>query len=166
MLDNIRRLDIICGVNKFPVQSASPEINLANFQLCLLMIMKTRIKTYVTLARCLLISGMILVMTPGWGRAQTCTVDWNNVHQRIDGFGASSAWRSTWSTAQADMFFSTNNGIGLSLLRNHMSMPAHLGERDPDHGETGSCNGPSPWRPRLEHALDAGGRIQKHQRHL
>jgi glucuronoarabinoxylan endo-1,4-beta-xylanase len=60
-------------------------------------------------------------MTPGWGRAQTCTVDWNNVHQRIDGFGASSAWRSTWSTAQADMFFSTNNGIGLSLLRNHIA---------------------------------------------
>lgn len=52
------------------------------------------------------------------GHAQQCTVDWNNVHQRIDGFGASSAWRGTWSTAQADMFFSTNGtGIGLSLLR-------------------------------------------------
>ena len=85
------------------------------------MIMKTRIETYVTLARCLLISGLALAMTTGRGRAQTCTVDWNNVHQRIDGFGASSAWRSTWSTAQADMFFSTNNGIGLSLLRNHIA---------------------------------------------
>jgi glucuronoarabinoxylan endo-1,4-beta-xylanase len=53
-------------------------------------------------------------------QAQTCTVDWNNVHQEIDGFGASSAWQSTWTTAQADMFFSTNNGIGLSLLRNHI----------------------------------------------
>jgi O-glycosyl hydrolase len=52
------------------------------------------------------------------GHAQQCTVDWNNVHQRIDGFGASSAWRSTWTTAQADMFFSTNGtGCGLSLLR-------------------------------------------------
>ncbi|HKW29855.1 MAG TPA: hypothetical protein VJT54_10995, partial [Verrucomicrobiae bacterium] len=83
--------------------------------------MKTRIETDVTLGRCLLISGLALAMTTGWGRAQTCTVDWNNVHQRIDGFGASSAWRSTWSTAQADMFFSTNNGIGLSLLRNHIA---------------------------------------------
>jgi glucuronoarabinoxylan endo-1,4-beta-xylanase len=84
------------------------------------MIMKARTNTYVTLARRLLISGMALLMTLGLGWAQTCTVDWNNVHQRIDGFGASSAWRSTWSTAQADMFFSTNNGIGLSLLRNHI----------------------------------------------
>ncbi len=64
-----------------------------------------------------------------------CTVDWNNVFQRIDGFGASSAWRGNWTAAQADMFFSTNsgtgttldgktnfsfNGIGLSLLRNHI----------------------------------------------
>ena len=70
----------------------------------------------------------------GW--AQTCTVNWTNVYQRIDGFGASSAWRSTWTTNLADLFFSTNNGIvytdslsnkstnngiGLSLLRNHIT---------------------------------------------
>ena len=58
------------------------------------------------------------------------TVDWNNVHQRIDGFGASSAYDGTWNTAEADLLFSTNNnisyqsatynGIGLSLLRNHI----------------------------------------------
>jgi glucuronoarabinoxylan endo-1,4-beta-xylanase len=65
-----------------------------------------------------------------------CTVDWNTVFQRIDGFGASSAWRGTWTTPQADLLFSTNNaivytdalnttttnnGIGLSLLRNHIA---------------------------------------------
>ncbi len=60
----------------------------------------------------------------------TSTVDWNNVHQRIDGFGASSAWNSSWTTAEADLLFSTNsnisyqggtyNGVGLSLLRNHI----------------------------------------------
>ncbi len=55
------------------------------------------------------------------GYAQVCTVNWTNVHQRIDGFGASSAWRGTWNDAQADMFFSTNTGIGLSLLRNHIT---------------------------------------------
>jgi glucuronoarabinoxylan endo-1,4-beta-xylanase len=58
------------------------------------------------------------------------TVDWNNVHQRIDGFGASSAYDGSWTTSQADLLFSTNNnisyqsgtynGIGLSLLRNHI----------------------------------------------
>ena len=65
-----------------------------------------------------------------------CTVNWNDVHQRIDGFGASSAWRSAWTTAQADLLFSTNtgivytdnsghrstnNGIGLSLLRTRIA---------------------------------------------
>jgi O-glycosyl hydrolase len=55
-----------------------------------------------------------------------CTVDWNDVHQRIDGFGASSAWRSTWTTNQANMFFSTNDVgtnvcIGLSLLRSRVA---------------------------------------------
>jgi len=67
--------------------------------------------------------------------SQSGTVDWNTVYQPIDGFGASSAWRSTWNTNLADMFFSTNSGtgtsrdgsthyaftgIGLSLLRNHI----------------------------------------------
>jgi len=59
------------------------------------------------------------------------TVDWNNVHQRIDGFGASSAWNGSWTAAEADVLFSTNNnisylgstynGAGLSLLRNHIT---------------------------------------------
>ncbi len=66
-----------------------------------------------------------------------CVVDWNDVHQRIDGFGASSAWNSSSNPAQADIFFttnigirytnanrtiiSTNNGIGLSLLRTRIA---------------------------------------------
>ncbi len=59
------------------------------------------------------------------------TVDWNTVYQRIDGFGASSAWDGSWTTAEADLLFSTNNnisyqsgtynGAGLSLLRNHIA---------------------------------------------
>ena len=55
------------------------------------------------------------------GHAQQCTVDWNDVHQRIDGFGASSAFLNTaWTAVQADMFFSTNTGIGLSFLRSQI----------------------------------------------
>lgn len=84
---------------------------------------------------------LVLMMTFGVTAAfaQTCTVDWNNVHQRIDGFGASSAFTGfTWTTNQADMFFTTNNGtarakngtnftftgIGLSLLRNQIQPAA------------------------------------------
>ena len=80
--------------------------------------MNTPVKIWISR---LLVLPIVLIMTSVLGQAQTCTVDWTNVHQRIDGFGASSAWRSTWTTAQADMFFSTNNGIGLSLLRNHIA---------------------------------------------
>jgi len=40
------------------------------------------------------------------------TVLWDDVHQVIDGFGAASAWRSTWNTTLANLFFSTNSGTG------------------------------------------------------
>src|SRR5262245_39021139 len=55
-----------------------------------------------------------------------CTIDWANVYQRIDGFGASCAFsQRTWSETTADIFFATNNSgtnicIGLSLLRNQI----------------------------------------------
>jgi glucuronoarabinoxylan endo-1,4-beta-xylanase len=64
-----------------------------------------------------------------------CLVDWDNLHQEIDGFGASSAWYSYWTTNEADVLFSTNlnvvysdysgnlytnNGAGLSLLRSRI----------------------------------------------
>jgi glucuronoarabinoxylan endo-1,4-beta-xylanase len=79
--------------------------------------------------------GLLALVVPFVLHAQTCTVNWTNVHQSIDGFGASSAWNGTWTTSQADLLFSTNlnivytdslgitstnNGIGLSLLRNRI----------------------------------------------
>ncbi len=72
---------------------------------------------------------------PVWGQTYLSVVNWTNVHQQIDGFGASSAWNGTYTTSQADVLFSTNlnvvytdnlgrtytnNGIGLSLLRDRM----------------------------------------------
>jgi glucuronoarabinoxylan endo-1,4-beta-xylanase len=46
------------------------------------------------------------------------TVNWTDVHQVIDGFGASSAINADAMTdAQADLFWSTTSGVGLSLLR-------------------------------------------------
>ena len=51
-------------------------------------------------------------------KAQTATVTWTNVQQTIDGFGASD-WGAapSISDAQADLFFSQTNGVGLSLVR-------------------------------------------------
>jgi glucuronoarabinoxylan endo-1,4-beta-xylanase len=84
--------------------------------------------------------GVIVTNPPVYG---VSTVDWNNVHQRIDGFGASSAWNGSWTTAQADLLFSTNNnvsysggtynGAGLSLLRNHI---AYAGDTSADSTPT------------------------------
>jgi glucuronoarabinoxylan endo-1,4-beta-xylanase len=59
----------------------------------------------------------------GWLPTTTnCVVNWNDMRQRIDGFGASSAWMSgSLPTADADLLFSTNNGAGLSLLRTRIA---------------------------------------------
>ncbi len=97
----------------------------------------------------------------------TSTVDWNNVHQRIDGFGASSAWNSSWTTAEADLLFSTNNnisyqsgtynGVGLSLLRNRIAAAGTTSANDtPTTVETsimqlaqarGATIWSTPWTP-------------------
>ena len=55
------------------------------------------------------------------GTNGTSTVNWTDLRQRIDGFGASSAWRSTWNSTVADTYFSTNTGLGLSLLRTRIA---------------------------------------------
>jgi len=44
-------------------------------------------------------------------------INWTDVHQTMDGFGASDAWHGALTDAQADLYFSTTSGIGLSLLR-------------------------------------------------
>ena len=53
------------------------------------------------------------------GAGSSATVNWTNVHQEIDGFGASDAFQATpLTTTQAAFFFGTSPGdIGLSLLR-------------------------------------------------
>jgi glucuronoarabinoxylan endo-1,4-beta-xylanase len=81
----------------------------------------------------------LLVQSQGGGAGSPGTggetaIFWDDLRQRIDGFGASSAWRGQWTSTQADMFFSTNNGtgtakngtkfpftgVGLSLLRSRI----------------------------------------------
>lgn len=58
----------------------------------------------------------IIIITQG-ARAQSANITWTTTYQTIDGFGA-----SDWGTAenlssqQADLFFSTTTGVGLSLV--------------------------------------------------
>jgi glucuronoarabinoxylan endo-1,4-beta-xylanase len=51
--------------------------------------------------------------------AQSATVNWSNVHQVIDGFGASDAFQNgSMSSANQSFFFGTGSGqLGLSVLR-------------------------------------------------
>lgn len=52
------------------------------------------------------------------GRSHTVEVNWDGVDQIIDGFGGSDAsYPTDYTKAQADLFFSTKKGIGLSFLR-------------------------------------------------
>jgi glucuronoarabinoxylan endo-1,4-beta-xylanase len=44
-------------------------------------------------------------------------VNFTEVHQRIDGFGAADVWNPAFTDAQADLFFNASTGIGLSILR-------------------------------------------------
>jgi glucuronoarabinoxylan endo-1,4-beta-xylanase len=49
--------------------------------------------------------------------ATQVVVNFGSPMQVMDGFGASESWVPTITDAQADLFFSTTNGIGLSMLR-------------------------------------------------
>jgi glucuronoarabinoxylan endo-1,4-beta-xylanase len=62
-------------------------------------------------------SGSISIIVNN-GSSPTATINWTDVHQQIDGFGAASAFTGTGITdSQADLFWSTSSGVGLSLLR-------------------------------------------------
>ncbi|HXU64948.1 MAG TPA: cellulose binding domain-containing protein [Polyangia bacterium] len=79
--------------------------------------------------------------TTGTGGAKTCgggsaqsgdvTINLSDVHQKISGFGASTAWGSTMSAADAATLWSTTTGAGLSLHRVRI---------DPSTGQTSETN--------------------------
>lgn len=91
------------------------------------------------------------------GHAQSCIVDGSNVYQRIDGFGASSAFSGrTWSQSQANLFFSTNHnvlatGIGLSLLRNQIQPGGYASASEIGLMKMAQADGAriwsTPWTP-------------------
>jgi glucuronoarabinoxylan endo-1,4-beta-xylanase len=77
------------------------------------------------LSRSFFAAFLLVLFCAPYSDAQTATIDWNNTHQVIDGFGAATggsndgrySGSSTFTSEQASFFFSTSSGIGLSLLR-------------------------------------------------
>lgn len=53
----------------------------------------------------------------GFVAGATVSIDVNTKYQTISGFGASTAWASSMSAADADLLWSTTTGAGLSLHR-------------------------------------------------
>lgn len=66
-----------------------------------------------------------LLFAASTAKAQTATITWTNVHQEIQGFGAADQlgfWSGDNLTAtQANVFFSTTSGAGLSIFRTGVS---------------------------------------------
>jgi O-glycosyl hydrolase len=63
-------------------------------------------------------SSSVVSITVNNAAGPTVTVNWSDVHQQIDGFGAASVSTGDGITdSQADLFWSTTSGVGLSLLR-------------------------------------------------
>ncbi|HVY72472.1 MAG TPA: fibronectin type III domain-containing protein [Candidatus Paceibacterota bacterium] len=58
---------------------------------------------------------VLIVVSPA--HASNVTVSWNQTYQTIVGFGAGCPWLPDMTDAQADLFFSTTSGAGLSLIR-------------------------------------------------
>jgi glucuronoarabinoxylan endo-1,4-beta-xylanase len=70
----------------------------------------------------------------------------SETHQKITGFGASTAWDGTaLSTAQADQVFSTTNGAGLSLLRVRIAPTGDTGAAEITDAKAAQTRGASVW---------------------
>ena len=79
--------------------------------------MGTAGKLGAVLALVLLLAFGIWLHEHGQRNSEAASINWSDVHQSIDGFGASSAdFLDSLTPAQADFFFTTG-GIGLSILR-------------------------------------------------
>jgi glucuronoarabinoxylan endo-1,4-beta-xylanase len=86
------------------------------------------------------------------GQSGTATIDYASTLQRIDGFGASSAWMNApLSAADADLIFSTNNGAGLSLLRTRIAPGGVIDDAEGTIAQQAAARGAriwsTPWSP-------------------
>ncbi len=105
----------------------------------------------------------LLLAGSGSAQAQTATVNWTDVHQVIDGFGASDAFTAysggTLSPAQRAFFFGTDTGqLGLSLLRVAVSNNDNANRGDCTSIST-SCAGESSYISDMQAVIANGGTV-------
>jgi glucuronoarabinoxylan endo-1,4-beta-xylanase len=101
-------------------------------------------------------------------RVVPSTVDWNQVYQTIDGFGASSAWIvQSLTPSQANLLYSTTDGIGLSLLRSRIRPDTSASSDEISTMQTAQRMGvtiwSTPWSPpaawKDNGSVDNGGHL-------
>jgi len=86
-------------------------------------------------------------------KSHDVTVNWSDVKQTMDGFGASSAFfGQSLTNDQADQLFDAKKGIGLSLLRTMIGVPA---DTMSDGTEPTMGANPTPTAPELTTAQQA-----------
>ena len=84
-------------------------------------------------------------------KSHDVTVSWSDVRQTIDGFGASSAFfGQNLTDDQADQLFDPKKGIGLSLLRTMIGIPA---DTQSDGSEPATGAAPLPTAPEITTAV-------------
>ena len=89
-------------------------------------------------------------------KSHDVTVNWSDTRQTIDGFGASSAFfGQNLTTDQADQLFDPKKGIGISLLRTMIGVPA---DTMSDGTEPTTGANPVPTAPELTTAQQAAVR--------
>jgi glucuronoarabinoxylan endo-1,4-beta-xylanase len=93
----------------------------------------------------------------GSAQAQTATVNWTNVHQVIDGFGASNEDQgASMSAAHQAFFFGTGTGqLGLSLLR----VGVTDGSQDPGNCTSVSTSCAGVYISDMQAVIANGGRV-------
>ena len=111
-------------------------------------------RTLRPLALALTISASLLACSSS--KSHDVTVNWSDTKQTMDGFGASSAFfGQSLTTDQADQLFDPKKGIGLSLLRTMIGVPADT-MTDGTEPTTGAV--PTPTAPELTTAQQAAVR--------
>jgi glucuronoarabinoxylan endo-1,4-beta-xylanase len=120
---------------------------------------ETRPKTYrKSLAVTLAAIALVFLAASSSARGQTATVNWTDVHQVIDGFGASDAFTTgSMSSSNQAFFFGMGTGqLGLSLLR--VAVP------DGANAASGNCSSVStscvgPVVGDMQAVIANGGRV-------